>query len=364
MKIKDIIRHVEEIAPIHYAEDFDNVGLLVGDENSAVQNVLVTLDTTEEVVQEAIDKNCNLIVSFHPIIFSGLKKLTGKSYVERAVLKAIKNDVAIYAIHTALDNSIVGVNDKICEQLGLINRQILIPQKNTLQQLFVFVPEKDAENLRQALFVAGAGFIGNYDSCSFNLQGKGTYRALDGANPTMGEINEHHTEPEIRIEVLVPIHVQSQVLKAMRENHPYEEIAYGLIPLQNTNQYVGMGMIAELEKEMDEVDFMNFVKEKKNKPLIRHSRLLNKKIKKIAVLGGSGAFATKNAIAQGTDVFISADFKYHDFFAAEDRIVLMDIGHYESEQFTKNLLTAHISKKFTNFVVFNSEINSNPVNYH
>ncbi|WP_068595214.1 Nif3-like dinuclear metal center hexameric protein [Vaginella massiliensis] len=364
MKIKQIIEIVEEIAPLHYAEDFDNVGLLVGDETLEVTNVLVTLDTTESVVQEAIDKKCNLIVSFHPIIFSGLKKLTGKTYVERAVLKAIQNNIALYAIHTALDNSFVGVNDKICERLGLVNRKILIPQPHSLQQLFVYVPEQNAETLRQALFAAGAGKIGDYDSCSYNIAGHGTYRALENANPVIGEIGELHTEKEIRIEVVVPTHLTQNILKAMRDHHPYEVIAFGLLSLQNPNSRIGMGMIGELEAEMDEEVFMDLVKSQMNTPLIRHSQLLGKKIKKVAVLGGSGAFAIKNAIAQGADAFISADFKYHDFFLAENRTVLMDIGHFESEQFTKNLLTAHISKKITNFVVFNSEIKSNPVNYY
>lgn len=364
MKIKEIIQHLDQIAPLAYAEDFDNVGLLVGNQEEDITNVLVTLDTTEEVVQEAIDKNCNLIISFHPIIFSGLKKLTGKTYVERAVLKAIKNDVAIFAIHTALDNSMIGVNDQIANQLGLKNKRILIPQKDTLQQLFVFVPTKDAENLRQALFSAGAGQIGNYDSCSYNLVGEGTYRALDGANPSIGEIDEYHQEEEVRIEVLVPKHAVYKVVNAMYANHPYEEVAYGLIPLTNKNKTIGIGMIGELEDEMDEVEFMNYLKDKMNTSFLRHSKLLNKKIKKVAVLGGSGAFGIKDALAQNADVYISSDFKYHDFFTAENRIILMDIGHFESEQFTKKLLTTFISKKFTNFVVFNSEINTNPVNYH
>lgn len=364
MTIQEVIQSLEEIAPLHYAEDFDNVGLLVGNSQFQVSNVLVTLDTTEEVVQEAIEKECNLIVSFHPIIFSGLKKLTGKTYVERAVLKAIQNDIAIYAIHTALDNSQVGVNYQICQQLGLVNQRILLPKKEILHQLYVYVPEKNAEELRKALFEAGAGQVGKYDLCSFNLTGEGTFRPTEGSNPTIGEHFVTHTEKEVKIEVLVPAHVTDKVIDAMRKNHPYEEIAYGLIALENENQTVGMGMIAELPEEMDEHEFMDRVKDLMKTPVIRHSKLLNKKIKKVAVLGGSGVFATRSAIAQKADVFISADFKYHDFFAAENKIVLMDIGHFESEQFTKNLLTTYISKKFTNFVVFNSEINTNPVNYY
>lgn len=364
MKLFQITNELEKLAPLAYAEDFDNVGLLVGDVNAEVSKILITLDTTEEVVREAIDKGVNLIVSFHPIIFSGMKKLTGKNYVERAVQLAIKNDINIYATHTALDNSQFGVNHQICKQLNLINTEILIPQNNTLLHLVTYVPKDKAGQLRNALFAAGAGGIGEYDNCSFNIDGTGTFRASEKANPYVGEIGETHFEDEVRISLIFNKHLKNQILKSLKENHPYEEVAYEIFSLENTNQTIGIGMVGELEKEMNEYDFLNYLKEKMQSKIVRHSKLLNKPIKKVAVLGGSGSFAIGNAKRAGADVFITADLKYHNFFEAENEILLADVGHYESEQFTKNLLTAYLSEKFPNFAVLNSEINTNPVHYN
>ncbi|WP_313384176.1 Nif3-like dinuclear metal center hexameric protein [Chishuiella sp.] len=363
MQVKDVAKVMEEIAPLTYAEDFDNVGLLVGDYSNNVTGILVTLDTTEEVVEEAIVKNCNLIISFHPIIFSGLKKLNGNNYVEKAVLKAIKNDISIYATHTALDNSKVGVNFKIAEQLKLTNTTILIPKDNTIKQLITYVPKENLDPLKNALYEAGAGKIGNYDSCGFSTEGKGNFRPIEGANPYIGEKGKLETVAESRVEVVMPNHLEGNIMKALFDNHPYEEVAYSVINLNNKNKYIGIGMIGELEKEMSEQDFFSYLKEQMNTPMIRHSKLLNKKIKKVAVLGGSGAFAIKNAKNAGADIYITADLKYHDFFSAENKLVLADIGHFESEQFTKNLITSYLKEKFTNFVIFNSGINTNPVNY-
>ena len=363
MKISEITKELEKLAPLAYAEGFDNVGLLVGDANAEVTKILVTLDTLESVVDEAIEKEANLIVSFHPIIFSGMKKLTGKSYVERVAQKAIKHDINIYATHTALDNSQFGVNHQISKQLNLPNTKILIPQKDTLRHLVTYVPVESAEKVRNALFEAGAGFIGNYDNCSFNLKGTGTYRPVAGANPYKGEICRTEFSEEERISIVFNKHRENEIFRALRKAHPYEEIAYELFQLENTNQNIGMGMIGEFENEMDEAEFLNYLKEKMQTQCIRHSKLLNKKIKKVAVLGGSGSFAISNAKQIGADVFITADLKYHDFFQAENRILLADIGHYESEQFTKDLLTAYLSEKFPNFAVLKSEINTNPVHY-
>ncbi|MGV0754610.1 Nif3-like dinuclear metal center hexameric protein [Empedobacter brevis] len=361
--VKDIASAMEDIAPLAYAEDFDNVGLLVGDYSDEVTGILVTLDTTPEVVEEAIEKNCNLIVSFHPIIFSGLKKLNGNTYVEKAVMKAIKHGINIYATHTALDNSKVGVNFKISEQLELLNTNILIPKSQTLKQLITYVPTENAEALKKALYVAGAGKIGHYDSCGFSIEGNGNFRPIEGAHPFIGEIGKLETVNETRIEVVLPQHLEGEIIDTLLKNHPYEEVAYSVISLNNQNNYVGIGMIGELANEMDEMAFFNYLKIQMKTPVIRHSKLLNKKIKKVAVLGGSGAFGIRNAISAGADIYITADLKYHDFFTAENKLVLADIGHFESEQFTKNLITSYLKEKFTNFVVFNSGINTNPVNY-
>ncbi len=363
MQIKDVINVLEALAPLHYAEDFDNVGLLVGDKNNTVSGVLVTLDTLEAVVDEAIEKNCNLIVSFHPIIFKGLKSLTGKNYVERTVLKAIKNDIAIYAIHTALDNALKGVNDIICDTLGLVNKKILIPQKGTIKKLTTYVPNNAAEALRTALFNAGAGNIGNYENCSFNTEGKGTYKGNEHSNPTLGTKGELHTEPETQISVTFNAHIESKLLNALFEAHPYEEVAFEVSTLDNYDQNIGIGMLGELKQPQSTLDFLKDVKQTMKVSCIRHSKLTTNIISKVAVLGGSGSFAIPAAKAAGADILVTSDLKYHDFFSAENQIILADIGHYESEQFTKTFLVDYLSKKITNFAVVLSTTNTNPVKY-
>ena len=363
MKIKDITSCIEEIAPLNYAESFDNVGLLLGNYNNNVTGVLVTLDTLENIIDEAIERGCNLIVSFHPIIFSGLKKLNGNNYVERVVLKAIKNDIAIYAMHTALDNSFQGVNARICEVLGLINRQILIPQKNTIKKLTTYAPVENAEEVRLALFNAGAGNIGNYDYCSFNTEGFGTYKGNEDSNPVIGEKGKLHTEKETFISVIFEKHLEKHLLSALFKAHPYEEVAYDIVPLDNIHQEIGMGMIGELKEEKSAGEFLNSLKDKMNAKGIRHSKILDKPIKKVAVLGGSGSFAINNAIQKGADIYITADIKYHEFYKAENKLIIADIGHYESEQFTKNLLVEILTKKFPNFAIILSQRNTNPIYY-
>jgi len=363
MIVQEVINHLEAFSPLAYAEDFDNVGLLVGNKNMPITGILVTLDTLETVVDEAIETKCNLIVSFHPIIFKGLKKLTGNTYVERVVIKAIKHDIAIYSMHTSLDNAFQGVNDMICNQLQLTNKQILIPQKQTIKKLTTYVPVEEAEQLRTALFKAGAGNIGNYSDCSFNVEGTGTFNGNDYSNPTKGEKGQIHYEKETQISVTYAKHLESQILKALFKTHSYEEVAYEITTLENTNQHIGMGMIGDLSTAMDEADFLNYVKVHMNTTHIRHSGFLNKKIQKVAVLGGSGSFAIEAAKSAGADAFITSDLKYHDFFTAENSILLVDIGHYESEQFTKNILVAYLTKKITNFAVVLSKTITNPVKY-
>ena len=363
MTIRDITACIEEIAPLNYAEGFDNVGLLIGNYTTKVSGVIVTLDTLENVVDEAIEKKCNLIVSFHPIIFSGLKKLNGKNYVERVVLKAIKNDIAIYAIHTALDNSFQGVNAKICEILGLQNKKILIPQKNTIKKLTTYAPKDNAEEVRLALFQAGAGNIGNYDNCSYNTEGFGTYRGNEDSNPSIGIKGELHTEKETFISVIFEKHNEKSILTALFNAHPYEEVAYDIVPLDNVNQEIGIGMIGELTEEKSEQEFLQFVKTTMKAKGIRHSKLLNLPIRKVAVLGGSGSFTIENAIQANADVYITSDIKYHEFYKAENKIIIADIGHYESEQFTKNLLVEILTKKFPNFAIILSQKNTNPIYY-
>ncbi len=363
MQIKEVIQHLETLAPTSYAEDFDNVGLLVGDKNTTVTGILVTLDTLEVIIDEAIEKDCNLIVSFHPIVFKGIKKFNGNNYVERVVMKAIKHDIAIFAIHTALDNSLQGVNDMICEKLGLLNRKILIPQSGNIKKLVTFAPSKEADALRSKLFEAGAGTIGNYDNCSFSSEGTGTFRALKNANPSIGKIGETHYEKETQIQITYPRHQESKILKVLVENHSYEEVAYEITTLENKNQHVGIGMIGELPNPIEEIAFLKHLKEVFKAGCIKHSALIGTPIKKVAVLGGSGSFAIKNAQAAGADIFITADLKYHQFYEAEKKLIIADIGHYESEQYTKNLIVSYLRKKISNFAIILSDKNTNPIQY-
>ncbi len=363
MTVNDIAKILEELAPLAHAEEFDNVGLLVGDPNMKVEGVLVTLDTLENVVDEAIEKKCNLIVSFHPIIFKGLKRLTGSNYVERVVLKAVSNNIAIYSMHTALDNSKMGVNAKICEVLGLKNPEILIPRTKSIKKLITYAPMADAEKVKTALFQAGAGEIGKYSNCSYSSEGIGSFKPENGANPTIGNVGEVHFEKETQISVIYSFEKEKSILNALFDAHPYEEVAYEVLTLDNTNQDLGMGMIGTLDAEMDEKEFLLLVKERMHASVVRHSKLLGKKVKRVAVLGGSGAFAIGSAKKAKADVYVTSDLKYHEFYQAENQLVIADIGHFETEQFTKDLLVDYLTKKIPNFAVSLSESITNPIKY-
>lgn len=364
MKIKDIISYFEEIAPLKYQESYDNSGLIIGNQNQDVNSVLLTLDITEAVVDEAISKKSNLIISHHPIIFSGLKKITGADYIQRCIIKAIKHDIAIYACHTNLDSVFGGVNSKICEKIGLQDVKIINPLKNQLKKLVTFIPSEHTEKVKNAVFQAGAGHIGNYDCCSYNISGEGTFRASENANPFVGEIGKIHTEKELRFETIFPVALQSKIIDALISSHPYEEVAYDIYPLDNEYNKVGVGMYGNLEKDFSEIDFLNFIKETFNVPVIRHTNFINRKIKKVAVCGGSGSFLVNDLKSLNIDAFISADFKYHQFFDAEGRFLIADIGHYESEQFTIELFYDILKKNIPNFTVYLSQINTNPINYY
>ena len=363
MKLKNLIDYLEQIAPASFQESYDNSGLIVGDAAKQIKGVLICLDSTEEIVDEAIALGCNVIIAHHPIVFRGIKKFNGKNYVERVVMKAIKNDIAIYATHTALDNSQHGVNAKICEVLGIENPKILIPQKKTIKKLTTYVPKKDVDKVKAALFEAGAGSIGNYDHCSFINAGTGSFRAGVSANPSIGETGEIHFEDETQIHITYQKSQEQKVLNALFKNHPYEEVAYEVYSLENTNQHIGMGMIGSLKKSVDQLTFLNHVKQTMHAEGIKHSKLIEKPVQKVAVLGGSGAFAIAAAKAAGADVFITADVKYHQFYEAEDQMVIADIGHFETEQFTKNLLVDYLTKKIPNFAIRLAESKTNPIKY-
>lgn len=363
MKIKDITQFLESWAPTSLQESYDNSGLIVGDPTDEVNAAIITLDVTEEVVDEAISKKCNLIIAHHPIIFKGIKRIGRSHWIDRCLRKAIKNDLAIYAIHTNLDNVHTGVNKRIAEKIGLQSLSMLQPKHSTLSKLSVFVPVQNKTELLDALYSAGAGNIGNYDHCSFQTLGTGTFRGNESSNPTIGERGSEEEVQEVKIEVLVPKQVETKVLTAMKANHPYEEVAYYLAELRNSNQEIGAGMIGELTQKMEPQQFLKHLKNSMTLNTIKHTRFSDQSIQKVAVCGGSGSFLLQRAIRARADVFISSDFKYHEYFEANDQILIADIGHYESEVFTKELLHDELTKTFTNFAFSLSKVDTNPIKY-
>lgn len=354
---------LERLAPPRYQESYDNAVLQTGNPTDEVKGVLVTLDCTEQVLDEAIAKGCNLVVAHHPVIFKGLKQLTGRNYVERTIIKAIKNDIAVYASHTNLDNVLNGVNTKIVNKLQLQGQRILVNKPNTLMQLVAFVPVVATEQVLEALHKAGAGNIGEYQGCSFSVTGTGRFTPSDKANPAIGASGKPEQVQENRVEVIFPAHLQGRIMAALRQAHPYEEVAHYLYALENENQQVGIGIIGELPEALSEQDFLQHLKQHMRLQGLRYTTVGDKKIKKVAVCGGSGSFLIKDALRQGADALVTGDIKYHEFFDAEGRLLIADIGHYESEVFTKEIFYDAISENFANFAVYLSEVNTNPVRY-
>jgi dinuclear metal center YbgI/SA1388 family protein len=363
MHIAAIIAHLESIAPPSLQESYDNAGLLTGDAAWECTGVLCTLDTTEAVILEAVARKCNMVVAHHPIIFGGLKKINGKNYVEKAVIAAIKHDIAIYAIHTNLDHVLAGVNGKMADKLGLVKRTILAPKAATLKKLYTFVPLAQAEQVREAMFAAGGGHIGQYSESSFGVEGTGTFKGGEGTNPFVGQPGSRHEEKEVKLEVIFPAWLQAAIVKAMIAVHPYEEVAYDVVELANTHQGIGSGLLGELPDLLEEKDLLALVKKEFGLTVIRHTPLLDKPVRKVALCGGAGSFLVSRALAAGADFFITADMKYHEFFDANERMVIADIGHFESEQFTTDLLIKVLQEKFTTFAVLKSEVKTNPVRY-
>ncbi|MEJ2004899.1 MAG: Nif3-like dinuclear metal center hexameric protein [Cyclobacteriaceae bacterium] len=362
-KIKDIIQHLEILAPTVYQESYDNSGVLTGDISWEVSGVLISIDATEAVIDEAVSKGCNLVISHHPIIFKGLRKLTGSNYVERTIIKAVKNDICLYAIHTNLDNVRWGVNQRIAEKIGLKNTEILRMKKDDLMKLETFVPPAQKDAVLEALFQSGAGQIGKYEECSFQTKGTGTFRGGAESTPFLGNTGEFEKANEIKLELIYPGHLNNQIITALKSSHPYEEVAYYVHELANIHQDIGAGMIGSLDEAIPAGNFLKNLKEHMNLKVIKHTSLCVKNVRKIAVCGGSGGFLLKDAIAADADVFITADMKYHEYFDADGRIIIADIGHYESEVFTKDLIYDILTKKFANFAVNLSETVTNPISY-
>jgi len=362
-KLSNILKQLEILAPPSYQESYDNSGLLTGSPDMEIKGAVICLDSTEAVIDEAISNGCNLVIAHHPIVFSGIKKLNGKNYVERTIIKAIKNDIAIYAIHTNLDNVRHGVNKVICDKLGLKNTTILAPKSGLLKKLVTYCPEPQVEAVKTALFAAGAGNIGNYDECSFSNSGTGTFRGNELSNPVVGEKGIRHHESEIRIEVIFEGYLMGGILNALRASHPYEEIAFDVYSLDNQYNNIGSGMVGDLENALSINDFLKSLKVQMKTGSIRYTSTEKNVIKRVAVCGGSGSFLLQDAIRSGADAFVTADFKYHQFFDGEGKLMIADIGHYESEQFTKELIYSFLNQKFTTFALRLSELNTNPINY-
>ncbi len=363
MKVNDVTSALESLAPRAYQESYDNAGLITGSGQTELTGVLICLDSTEKVIDEAIEKNCNMVVAHHPIVFKGLKTFTGKNYVERVIIKALKHDIAIYAIHTNLDNVRQGVNEEIADRLELSERSILIPKANTLSKLEFYCPKQAVDSVKKSVFASGAGQIGNYDNCSFESEGIGSFRPLEGAQPETGQIGALSKEEEVKLELIFPSHLQYTVVAAMKEAHPYEEVAHQITRMSNDNQEVGSGIIGVLDSEENSLDFLARLKVIMEAKVVRHTAICKEKIRKIAIVGGSGSFAIMAARARGADVLVTADIKYHEFFDADGQLLIADIGHYESEHYTSKRLQQFLSKKFPSFALLLSEHNTNPVNY-
>lgn len=361
LKIRHITDILENIAPLQLQESYDNSGLLIGSAEEEIDKLLITLDVTEEVIDEAIDKSCGMIIAHHPLIFGGIKRLTGSDLTERLVVKSIKNNIAIYAIHTNLDNVSNGVNEILTKKLNLINTKILSPKKSGLYKIAVYCPISHLGVLQDAMFNSGSGHIGNYDSCSYYSEGKGTFRALDGTNPYVGKQGELHTENEYRLETIVSEYNLHKTINAMLKAHPYEEPAYDIYKLENSPADIGSGMIGELKIPLDIKEYLQFVKTALGAQNLKHNSLINKKVKKVAICGGSGSFLIQSAARQNADVFITADIKYHDFFEYQGKMTIVDAGHYETEQPVKELIYEILKEKFPNFALQISEKSKNPV---
>jgi dinuclear metal center YbgI/SA1388 family protein len=364
MKIRDFIRVLEQLAPPSFQESYDNAGLIIGSPEMEVTGTLICLDLSLTVIQEAKEKNCNLIISHHPVIFQGLKKINGNSSTEQIVIELIRENIASYAIHTNLDNTKEGINKKLAQSLFLTNTTFLLPQPHQLRKLVTFCPLKDAEKVRAALSEAGAGAIGNYDSCTFNVAGTGTFRANDLANPYVGKKNQLHHEAEIRIETIFPKYLQQPLISTLLSTHPYEEVAYDIYPLENEGAFAGSGIIGDLPKKMPVASFLEFIKKQFKTNTLKYCRGKQASISKVAICSGAGSFLIHKALSSGADAYISADLKYHDFQSMEQQLLLIDAGHFETEVCVKDLLRVALSEKFPNFALLISSKEKNPVNYY
>ena len=363
-RIHEIVSCFEEIAPAGLQESYDNSGLIVGDMQAEVHKALLCLDSTEAVVDEAIAKGCDIIIAHHPIVFGGIKRFTGTNYVQRVVMKAIRHNIAIYACHTNLDNVLRGgVNERIAKQLGFSASGVLRPMNGMLLKLVVYVPSDSVGVVREAMFAAGAGSIGNYDECSFTLKGEGSFKPNTMANPAEGHAGFRSVLTEDRIEVMVPVWLRGKVWKAVLDAHPYEEVAHDWLDLANNSKEYGAGVLCKLQKPMEVLEFLQHVKRGMGVDVVKYTKSSVNKIEKVAICGGAGSFLIGDAKRMGADAFITSDVKYHEFFDAEESLLLCDIGHYESEKYTIDLFSNILSAKFPKFALIFAVTITNPIDY-
>lgn len=364
MTIKEVTQFLESRFPLYLQEDFDNCGVQCGNVNNEISGAMVCFEMTEKIIDEAISKNCNLVISHHPLILKrGITKIVPSDRVGAMICKALANNMVLYSMHTNIDSGEGGGNDVFAEKLGLSDVKVMAPVKGLYRKLVVNVPAEHSEKLKEALFKIGCGQQGNYQKCSYSTLGKGQFEPNGEAKPFIGTQNNLEKVEEERIEMIYPAYLQHAVIQAIYENHPYEEPAFDLFSLENTERKVGLGRIGELPEEMDCKEFFSYLKEKLNLEHLRYCGDEGKKIRRVAVCGGGGAGFIDTAIALNADAYVSGDFKYHDFFKSHSGTVLVDIGHYEGECFIKNIIFNLLKEKFTTFAVLSSEFENLNVKY-
>lgn len=361
MKLKSFVKKIEKKYPLNLAYDWDNVGLLVGDNDQEINKIMVCLEANEKVINEAIENDIDLIITHHPFIFSKIKKVTTSDLKGNLIHKLIKNNISIYSMHTNFDIAFDGLNDYFAEMLELDNIKILDKTNSeNLYKLAVYVPKTHLDNVRTALGNSGAGHLGNYKECSFSSEGEGRFKPCDGANPYIGETNTLESVHEVKIETIVPQKILDKVISAMIKSHPYEEVAYDLYKLENKGDSVGLGRYGKLRTQMTFKELGLILKEKLD---IKHLRVvgdLEEKVSKVAIVTGSGADMVKKAFKCGCDVLITGDMKYHD---AQDTLDIgmkvIDCGHFDTEKVFADIMFEYINKEF-DIEVIKSNINLNP----
>ncbi len=368
MTCKEIIKYFEEWAPKEIAWQKDNVGLQVGSLNNKLNNILLCLELHDQVIDDAIKKNCNLIISHHPLLFQPLKKIDLQNDKNSKLIeKLIKNNITLYSAHTNLDFTKEGVSFELAKKLKLNNIDFLVHQNSNQYKLSVFVPVDFVDKVANAIFENGGGRIGEYTNCSFRTKGNGTFKGSGNSNPYLGEKNKIELVEEIKLEVLVDSWKLKKILTAIFETHPYEEVAYDIYPLANSNKNYGAGTIGELDKPMHQKQFLDYVADNLKIKNFRYSKG-NNKIKKVALCGGAGSDLVKDALNSGADAFITADLKYHTFQDANEKILLIDAGHYETEIHSldevKRKLSHYTIGKNINTKIFKYEGSTNPIFFY